>query len=200
MKSGMARAVHYENFSLTPQLTQIRPQLYKDTWYSWGEAEILSNMAEGTLVYSNTRNILSAEVEVGWQNIDNTEWEALLLWNRYVNRFTGIFVGANVGDAIAEERGVLGLHYLLPFNIETRSFIATDGEARVELAKEFQLLPRLELDGLAQYDTDEGWEYVSGLSYILGRAASLRVQWHSDYRWGGWHSSKILNVIVNRDV
>lgn len=142
-------------------------------------------MAEGALVVSNTRNILSAEVDIGWQNADPAEWEALLLWNRYINRFTGIFVGANIGDAIAKDRAVLGLHYLLPFNIETRSFYGSDKEARFEIEKEFQLLPRLSVDGMAEYETDAGWEYVGGLSYLFSRSVSMRAQWHSEYRWGG---------------
>lgn len=185
MKAGMARAIHYESFGLPPEVAGIRPQLYKDSWYAWGEVEALSHMAEGSLMLSNTRNILSAEVEVGWRHVDPAEWEALLLWNRYINRFAGIFAGANIGDAIAKDRGVLGLHYLLPFNIETRSFVATDREVRVELEKEFQLLPRLRVEGLAEYETGEGWEYVGGLTYDLGRSTSLRGQWHSEYRWGG---------------
>jgi len=32
MKSGMARVVHYEGFTLDPQLAAARPHLYKDSW------------------------------------------------------------------------------------------------------------------------------------------------------------------------
>lgn len=141
-------------------------------------------MAEGVFNLSNTRNTLSAEVESGWQEVDGTEWETLLLWNRHINRFTSFFAGANLGDALEDDRGVLGLHYLLPFNLETRSFIGTDGEARVVTEKEFQLLPRLSLDGLVQYETSGEWETVSGLSYTINKDLSLRIQWHTDYRWG----------------
>jgi CopA family copper-resistance protein len=67
MKAGMARVVHYEDFPLDPRLAAIRPNLYRDPWYFWGRADALSNMTEGFLMLSNTRNILSAEWEVGWQ-------------------------------------------------------------------------------------------------------------------------------------
>jgi hypothetical protein len=87
MKSGMARVVHYEGFTLDPQLAEVRPKLYKDSWYFWGQADVLSNMTEGFLMLSNTRNILTAEWEVGWQEVDDTEWEGIFTYDRYINRF-----------------------------------------------------------------------------------------------------------------
>jgi len=184
MKSGMARAVHYENYRLTPQLAEIRPQLYRESWYAWGDADLLSNMAEGMLILSGTRYSLSADAEVGWQEVEKTEWETLLLANRYLDRFTSFFVGADLGNAIEDDRGVLGVRYLLPLNLESTSFIGSDGDARVALEKSFQLLPRLDLHALLQYDTDSYWETVAGLSYVLNKTVSLRAQWHSDYGWG----------------
>ena len=77
-----------------------------------------------------------------------------------------------------------GLLYLLPLNLESQSFIGTDGEARVEMKKGFQLLPRLDLHTRLQYDTDSYWETVASLSYTLSQDISLRALWHSDYRWG----------------
>ena len=193
MKSGMARAVHYESFELTPEMTQLGPGLYKHDLYAWSDIEPLSNMLEGKVVLSNTRNTLSAEVEVGWQDVDDTEWEALLLWNRNVNRFFSPFAGADLegvvvdgglDDAVESERGLVGVHYLLPLNIETQCFIATDGEARFALEKEFQLLPRLSLDAQVEYDTETQWEAVLGAAYLIDKAFSVKMQWHSEYHWG----------------
>lgn len=184
MKSGMARVVSYENFSLSPQMQALRPMLYRDSWYAWGEADILSNMTEGFVTAANTRNNLRLEWEVGWGQVEETEWEALLTWDHYINRFFGVFAGADVGDAIEDERAIAGFHYLLPLLLESRAFVGSDGEARVEVAKRFELTPRLSLDGLVQYDTDSYWEYIGGLSYTLSQTFSLRAQWHSDYRWG----------------
>ncbi len=184
MKSGMARVVSYENFTLNLQLAAIRPKLYQDSWYAWGAADILSNMTEGFVTTANTRNNLSAEWEVGWGQVDKTEWEALLTWDRYLNRFFTVFTGADIGTAIEDDRAVAGIRYLLPFMLETRAFLGSDGGARATIARKFELLPRLSLDGLVQYDTDSYWEYVGGLSYTLSKDVSLRAQWHSDYRWG----------------
>jgi len=193
MKSGMARMVHYENFDLPQELETFRPVLYKDSCYAWGEVNLLNNMFEGMGVLSNTRNILKAELEVGWQEVEETEWEALLLWERNINRFFSLFAGGNfegeliegqLGDAVEEERGLIGIHYLLPLNIESRAFVATDSEARFEFEKEFQLLPRLSLDTQVEYDTESKWESALGATYLVNKAVSVKIQWHSEYQWG----------------
>ncbi|UCD91137.1 MAG: multicopper oxidase domain-containing protein [Desulfobacterales bacterium] len=161
MKSGMARMVHYEDFHIHPQLAAIRPNLYQEAWYFWGQADILSHMTEGFLTLSNTRNILAAEWEVGWQEVDETEWEGIFTWGRYINRFSTIFAGADVFDEEDEHekiRGIVGVQYLLPLNIESRAWIDSDGGARFNLDKEFELTPRLALHGEVQYDTHDQWE------------------------------------------
>jgi CopA family copper-resistance protein len=188
MKSGMARVVHYEGFTLDPQLAAVRPDLYKDSWYFWGQADALSNMTEGFLMLSNTRNILTAEWEVGWQEVDDTEWEGIFTYDRYINRFFTIFAGADLlgeGDEHDDTRGVFGFRYLLPLNLESRAWIDTDGGARFNLGKSFELTPRLELLGEAQYDTHDKWEGSAGLSYMVHKYFSLVGQWHSEYGFGG---------------
>lgn len=184
MKSGMARVVSYENFIPDSQVVAIRPKLYQDSWYTWGEVDILGNLTEGFVTAANTRYTFSAEWEVGWGEVEDTEWEALLTWNRYINRFFTVFVGANMGDAIEDDRTVAGFSYLLPFMLETRSFIGSDGEARATIGRTFMLMPRLSLDGQAQYDTDSDWKYMGGLSYTINKDLSLRAQWNSEYGWG----------------
>jgi len=188
MKSGMARVVHYEGFALDPQLAAVRPKLYKDSWYFWGQADVLSNMTEGFLMLSNTRNILTAEWEVGWQEVDDTEWEGIFTYDRYINRFFTIFAGADLlgeGDEHDDTRGVFGFRYLLPLNLESRAWIDTDGGGRFNLGKSFELTPRLALLGEAEYDTHDKWEGSAGLSYMVHKYFSLVGQWHSEYGFGG---------------
>jgi CopA family copper-resistance protein len=188
MKSGMARVVHYEGFTLDPQLAAIRPKLYKDSWYFWGQADVLSNMTEGFLMLSNTRNILTAEWEVGWQKVDDTEWEGIFTYDRYINRFFTIFAGADLlgeGDEHDDTRGVFGFRYLLPLNLESRAWIDTDGGGRFNLGKSFELTPRLALLGEAEYDTHDKWEGSATLSYMVHKYFSLVGQWHSEYGFGG---------------
>lgn len=185
MMAGMARVVHYEEFTPSPSLADIRPMLSKESWYGWGQADVMTHMTEGFLTVSDTRNIFTAGWEVGWRRVEGTEWEAILTWDRYFNRFFTLFAGADVGDAIEKDRGILGLRYLLPFNVETEGFVGTDGEGRAVAGKTFQMTPRAALRGQVQYDSDGEWEYVAGLSWMLRREFSLRLQWHSDYGFGG---------------
>jgi CopA family copper-resistance protein len=188
MKSGMARVVHYEDYTLDPALAAIRPRLYKENWYAWVEADALSNMTQGFATLSDTRNIFTAEWEVGWEGVDKTEWETILTYDRYINRFLTLFAGADLigeSDEFEEERGIFGIHYLLPLNVETRAWVDTDGGARVILDKSFELTPRLTLFGGSEYDTHDLWEGRVGLSYTLSKNISLVGQWHSDYEWGG---------------
>ncbi|MBW1799176.1 MAG: multicopper oxidase domain-containing protein [Deltaproteobacteria bacterium] len=188
MKSGMARVVHYENYTPGPAVAAIRSNLYKESGYAWGQADILSHMTEGFLTLSDSRNIFTAEWEVGWQEVEDTEWEAILTYDRYINRFFSLFAGIDVlgeDDEEEETRGVFGLRYLLPFNLESRSWVDTDGGARITLEKEFHLTPRLSLVGEAEYDTHTQWEGKAGLNYAINKHMSLVAQWHSDFGWGG---------------
>jgi len=188
MKSGMARVVHYDNFEPSPEVAAIRSNLYKDSWYFWGEADVLTNMTEGFLMLSNIRNILTAEWEVGWQEVDDTEWESIVTYGRYINRFFTMFAGVDLmgeKDELDKTRGIVGIHYLLPLNIESRGWIDTDGGARFILDKSLELSPRLSLSGEAEYDTHEEWEGSVNLSYVLTKNISLIGRYHSEYSWGG---------------
>ncbi|MBU2498628.1 MAG: multicopper oxidase domain-containing protein, partial [Proteobacteria bacterium] len=188
MKGGMARVVHYEGFSVAPELAQIRPHLFKDPWYFWGQVDALTNMTEGFLRLSNTRNILTADWEVGWQHVDETHWEAVFTWDRYINRFFSVFAGGDFlgeGDDSEETRGVFGLRYLLPLNLESSVWVDTDGGARMTLDMAFDLTPRMMIFGEAQYDTHDQWEGRVGLSYTLSKDVSLVAHWHSEYTFGG---------------
>lgn len=187
MKAGMARMVHYDDFTIDPELAAVRPNLYHDPWYFWGEANILTNMTEGMLTLADTRNIIGLFWEAGWENVDQTEWEGILSWDRYFNRFFTLFAGIDLlgEDKVTDEtRGFAGLHYLLPFYVESRFWIDTDGGFRGKLEKSFELTPRLSLMGEVEYDTHDLWEGKVGLSYMLNRNFSISAVWHSDFLWG----------------
>lgn len=126
--------------------------------------------------------------EAGWQKVDDTEWEGILTWNRYINRFFTVFSGVDIlgaGGENEETRGVFGLRYLLPLNLESRVWIDTEGGARFNLEKSFELTPRLALIGEAQHDSHDKWEGSAGLSYLIHKNFSLIGKWHSEYGFGG---------------
>ena len=145
-------------------------------------------MCNGFLMLSDIRNILTAEWEVGWHEVEETEWESIVTYGRYFNRFFTMFAGVDLmgeEDELDKTRGIIGIHYLLPLNIESRGWIDTDGGARFMLDKSLELTPRFSLAGEAEYDTHDEWEGSINLSYVLTKNISLIGKWHSEYAWGG---------------
>jgi CopA family copper-resistance protein len=188
MKNGMARVVHYEGFTPNPDTAAVQYKLYKDPWYFWGEADVISNMTSGLLTLSNSSNIFNAEWDAGWQKVDVVDWEGIVTWERPFNRFFSIFGGADVlgvGDDLENVRAVFGFQYLMPFNLELRVWIDSSLGARFNLEKTFVLTQRLELIGEVQYDTHEEWEGETELSFTVLKDLSLIGRWQSDYGLGG---------------
>ena len=193
LDSGMARVVHYEGFEPYPDTAPIRRKLYRDPFYYWGTADVLSNMTQGYVELSNAQNIFNLEWEAGWNNVPDTEVETTFLYERYFNRFFRLFGGVDTNGIIKDgllnydtesNRGVFGLMYKLPLNIDADAWVDTDGGARVRVMKNIPLTPRLMLGGEVRYDTHDYWEERVHLDYMLNKNASVIGQWHSDYGWG----------------
>ena len=189
----MARLVHYERFSPYPDTAAVRHKLYRDPFFFWGTSDIMSNMTQGSFELSNTRNIFNLEWEAGWAQVPGTEWETTFLYERYFNRFFRLIAGVNTEGTLTTDpfdydiesnRGVFGLMYKLPLNIDATAWVDTDGGARVKLAKSIPLAPRLDLGGEVEYDTHDDWEGRVHLDYTLSKNAAVIGQWHSDYGWG----------------
>lgn len=173
MKSGMARVVHYETFQPDTATMAARPNLYREHWYGWGGIDLLTNMSEGYATLADTRNILMARYEVGWENTDETEWEWRVTWNRYYNRFFRLFGGLDLQSEDEDETAmILGLRYLLPLNVESSIWLETRGAAVIDLEKEFAITPRIHLFGEVEYDTENAWEGELGVDYVICRQAS----------------------------
>ncbi len=193
LASGMARVVHYEGFKPSPDTAALRPKLYRDPFYFWGTADVLTNMTQGYLELSNTQNIFNLEWEAGWNNVPDTQLETTFLYERYFNRFFRLMAGVNSEGVVTtsplhydgdSNRGVFGLMYKLPLNIDMDAWVDTDGGARVRVMKNIPLTPRLMLGGEVRYDTHDYWEERVHLDYMLNKNASILGQWHSDYGWG----------------
>ncbi|HVA67091.1 MAG TPA: multicopper oxidase domain-containing protein [Elusimicrobiota bacterium] len=187
LMSGMARVVHYEGYRLSPALAAVRPKLYRDPFYFYGHADALSNMTQGSAELADTRNIFRADWEAGWLPSASRRWEATPTYGRYFNRFFTAFIGADLEKSRNETttaRGVAGIRYTLPFLIESRLWLDSDGGARFNLSKSIQLTPRLSAFGEMEYDTHDRWENRAGLEFVLSEDFSLIGQWNSDYGIG----------------
>jgi len=181
-KSGMARVVSYEDTELDLDLKKIRHNLYKDTWYGNTIGTAQSHMTDGLAVLSNSKNILSTTWQVGWQRVDKTDFDVELAYDLYFNRFLNLYAGINLVNEY--ERGIFGIRYLLPFNIESTFRIDSAGELRIELGQSLQLTDRIMVFGNAEYDTESREEWLLGGKYILSKNVSMIGQYHSDFGAG----------------
>jgi hypothetical protein len=187
MMSGMARVIHYQDFTPDPATAAVRPRLHHDPYTHYGQVDGLSQMAQGALVYANTRHIFSAEWQAGWQIVDDVEWEVTPTYDYYLNRFASVFTGFDFSGAghIEKHEGIFGLRYLLPLNISSRVWVDTAGEMQFAAGKHLELTPRIAIYSEAEYDTREEWEIRAGASYLMTKNLSLIGQWHSEFGWGG---------------
>jgi FtsP/CotA-like multicopper oxidase with cupredoxin domain len=189
MMSGMARVVRYEGFTPDPATEAIGRGVYDehDPFLVYGHADLLSNMTQGQITASSLLNIFNLEWEAGWDGVADTEWETTLTYERFINRFTSVFVGVHAEGTDwtrEDERLVGGVRYLLPGNFLSSAWIDSDGEARFTLDRELMLTPRLSVFGEMEYDTRDDWSYQAGLSYLLTRYLSATALWDSDYGVG----------------
>lgn len=187
MESGMARVVHYQNFIPDPATAAVRHRLYHDQFYPYGQVNILSQMAQGVLVYANTRHIFSTEWQIGWQLVEDVNLSITPAYDYYLNRFTSFLVGVDLetaGNRFNKHEGIFGLRYLLPLNTKSRAWVDTAGEIQLAVAKHLEITPRLTIFLEAEYDTKEKWEISTGASYLLNKQISLIGQWHSSFGMG----------------
>jgi hypothetical protein len=180
LKSGMASIVRYEGSELNPQIASIRNNLFKDHWYFWADASVLTQMTEGQVVFADTRNTFRGTWEAGWDE----DYEAVLTYERYFNRFMQAFAGGVLTDGEQDHRGVIGIRYLLPLMFESTVWVDTEGEARLSLEREIQITDRLYAFGEFQYDTDSKEEWLAGAGLILSKHFSIVGQYHSEYKGG----------------
>ncbi|MBT5471378.1 MAG: multicopper oxidase domain-containing protein [Nitrospina sp.] len=181
-KSGMARVVSYEDRELATELKIIRPRLYEESWYSRVHGTVQSHMTDGMAAISNSKNIFSTRWQVGWQRVDETDYDIELAYDRYFNRFLNVFTGINITNEY--ERGIFGLRYLLPFNIESSLRVDSGGELRIELGQGLQLTSLFGIFADVEYDTETKEEWLFGGKYTLTKNLSLTSQYHSDFGAG----------------
>ena len=188
MHSGMARIVHYDEFVPSEEVAEIRHNLLDDPWYFWIVGAGMSHMTEGSVTLSNTRNIFNASWQVGWQDVEDSEYEIDLTYDYSFNRFSSVFAGAQLTNSEPGDRGIFGARYTLPLLIQTTGWADTEGEFRVAVAKELPLTSRLSAFGEVEYDTRTKYEWQAGAIYMINKNLSLIGSYHSDFGAGGGFS------------
>jgi FtsP/CotA-like multicopper oxidase with cupredoxin domain len=201
MMSGMARVFRYEdetstNTATTESPSQPRSQHIStmesglgehshDMSYMFGAASVQTNMSEGLLTWMNPKNDIQLAWEVGWEQVDEPQYEVDILYQRYFNMNFQAFAGYRfVNDDDTNDRGFIGVNYRLPLMVWSNISLDSEGDARFSIAKRFQVTPRLGVWGDVFYDTGTKWEWSSGVDYTLTRQISFTASYHSDYGSG----------------
>jgi len=183
MESGMHRVVTYvdqgEGHTLNLGMHA------HDQWFLFGVGTIESQMSEGRISLTNSRNDLVGRWEAGWGGLDTTDYEADLLYGRYFNPNLSLFAGLRLtNEAGSEDRALAGVAYRLPFLIHSELSLDSEGDARLMLAKELQLTSRLAAFATGEYDTGSQWQWSGGVEFTLGKRTALISRYHSDYGFG----------------
>lgn len=201
MMSGMARVFRYEPDAHAAE--QPKPMTHTmgsggmshhsgalgehshDMAYVWGAASIQSHMSDGLLTWMNPKNDLLLSWEVGWEGVDNPEYEIDALYQRYFSVDFQAFIGARLTNQDeAEDRAIVGFNYRLPLIVWANVSLDSEGDARFTLSKQFQVTSRIAVWGEVFFDTGSQWEWAVGADYTLNRHTSIVTQYHSEYGLG----------------
>lgn len=183
MMAGMTRIVSYDD-----QGGHHHPDLSGEHHgrHFWADGSLQSHLASGYLTWADDRSNLSIDWLVGWQDVDETEYEAGFTYSRYFNPNLSLFAGVQLtNEHDVEDRFVAGLEYRLPLLVETELWLDSEGDIRAEATKRFQLTPRSAVFVGGQYDSNTRWEWTAGAEYLLNKQFSLVAQYHSEYGLGG---------------
>jgi hypothetical protein len=180
--SGMARGMESTDMPHQPGLgDHATPHTY-----TWIDGSIQSHLTEGLATWQRGRDNLHLAWTVGWERVEDYEYELAATYAHYFNprwtAFTGYRLVENPDGA---DGAIAGATYLLPYLVPLTVTLHSAGEARVSLARELPLTSRLSLGVRAEYDTERGFGGQAGLSYVIAREFSVLGSYDSEHGWGG---------------
>jgi len=177
MKTGMSRIVSYNNEELSKALST---KLSSDRkWFYKGDATGATNYSAINLSSFNTKNTLSLSGEASYEG----EHDLDLYYSRYINRNLSLTLGFNFNeedDGEIDNRGFLGIEYLLPLLIESELKLYDDGDIEIVFSNELQLTDKLQFN----WEIDTEGEYLLELEYRYRKWISFTANTHSEYDEG----------------
>ncbi|MEX2578770.1 MAG: multicopper oxidase domain-containing protein [Verrucomicrobiales bacterium] len=187
MHNGMARVVHYESFTPDPETQAVRHKIYQPEIYSYGFADLMSHMTEGEMEVTSVRHSAMVSWEIGWGEVEETEYEIDVTANYFHDRFLSLFAGVQLTNEhiYPDGRAIFGYRYPIPFLIETFGWVDSEGEFRFGAEKAYPITDRLHAFGEVEYDTRGGWEWSAGLEFMAAKHFSLIGNYHSEFGAGG---------------
>lgn len=137
----------------------------------------------------NNRNDFGIEWDIGHKDDSDGEHSALYeidaTWSRYFNpNFSSLVGGRFTNEEDAENRAIAGFRYRMPGFVRSTFTLDSEGDARLELSKTFQITDRFSLFGGVEYDTGSNWQAIIGAEYILMRNFSAVTSYDSDHGFG----------------
>lgn len=190
MEAGMARVVTYnQDESYQPELD---PAL-NDPYYWMAMGYVQNNMSMGMAKIMNSRNDFGVEWDIGIDHDSggghSLPYEIDATWGRYFNpNFQTLLGGRFTNEDDAENRAIVGIRYRMPGFVRSTLTLDSEGDARLELTKTFQLTERLSLFGGVEYDTGSDWRNMVGMEYALTRNFGAVTSYDSDHGFGAGFS------------
>lgn len=189
MKMGMARLVKYEGFDRPDNLVEDEKKWSKymthdDTAFTSAELGVHTNASEIEVKVSKGKYQVDINLEMDKYDPKNLDGE--LLFKRYVNRFLNFYSGVEYDDQ--QMHAVLGVAYTVPFRVEVRTHVRTDGKVIVSLSKSFPIVRKVNLNisGRGAFGVNDSpeWEFSSGLYYQATPRTSVGVNYRYDTNIG----------------
>ena len=180
MKMGMSRLVKYEGLEQDEELKADQKKwgsmMTKDTSaFAKVETSLYSNMAKVDIGINAGRYDVEMELEVDEYDIDN--FEAEVLFKRYLDRFLAVGAGAVVEDQ--KIYAALTAAYNLPGNIEMEGYVRHDGKAVIKLSKSVPITSIagrpliLKLGPKFDYKDRFDWDFKSEAEYKYSERVSF---------------------------
>ena len=190
MMEGMARVVSYRQPGTAGKITGLHMGEHAMPMvYAFSDFSFFSNRTEGNVRLQAGRDNLILDWDFGWDGFgQNLRHESQLLYERYPSVNFGLLGGVRMSNRRntpnVTTSGVAGGWYRLPYLVTATGMLDTLGAGRLDLAKTFQISPRLTLKTRSRYDTSELWEAAATLTYTLTKSLSLAAGYHSSFGWG----------------
>lgn len=203
MMGGMARIFSYD----TPRDPRMKgypvSRLIHETnqYYTWGTAEIASQMASISLVSSNIRNQFNFSTEYGY----NQNFETEFTYQRYLYDYFSVFAGINAENTNENNlnnintTAVAGVRWFTPYMFDLDFRIDNELRPRISIGRDLMLFPKFFIFGYYEYQLDLGWVnhlqpdtrfthetvWNAGAEYMLSKNFSLMANYDSRFGAGG---------------
>ncbi|WP_320047957.1 multicopper oxidase domain-containing protein [uncultured Ilyobacter sp.] len=177
MKTGMSRIVSYDSENLSKDLSS--KLSWDRRWFYKGYISGATNYSDINITAFNSKNTLSLMGEASYEG----EHDMDIQYGRYINRNLSLITGFNFEegeDGEVDNRGFVGVEYLLSLLIESEVKIYDDGDLETDFSSELQLTDRLQFN----WELNTDGEYLLELEYRYRKWISFMANVHSEYDEG----------------